>query len=286
MMPIEFGAISELPPAFRANGTATRAASTTNAATAATTCQVRDRGAEGWTSPSRRSASSGSAGAGSWCSVDLGHGQHVPPPIDALQRVGSPVLEPQARSCDQVLRRGRDEDVARSSQRHHAGPDHHRHATELAPDLLTFAEVDTGADLDAQLTHRLGRGTRASDRRCRLGETRVEAVASCIELFAPEPLQLAPNDRVMAGDQLFPSRIPEATGHRRGVHDVGEQDRSQHARTGSSAHGSQCALLLRDARVINGGDGRAFGSPRTVRSSPRHCEGTSIAALSSHFGGR
>ncbi len=194
----------------------------------------------------------------------------MPPPIDALQRVGSPVLEPQARSCDQVARRGRDEDVARSPQRHHAGPDHHRHATELVPDLLTFAEVDAGADLDAQLTHRLGRGTRASDRGCRLTETRVEAVTSCIELFASEPLQLAPNDRVMAGDQLLPSLIPEATGHRRGVHDVGEQNRSQRARTGSSAHGSQCAPRVTDARVSEDGPGPSLriDSHRVVTARP------------------
>ena len=127
-------------------------------------------------------------------------------PSTPFSAVGPPVLEPEARARDQVARRRRDQDVARSPQRHHAGPDHHRDAPELVPDLLAFAEVDAGADLDAQLTHRLGRGTRASDRGRRLGEAREEAVAGCIELFASRTAS-APGGRSRDGGRSTPSIV-------------------------------------------------------------------------------
>ena len=218
----------------------------------------RDSAAEGWTSARRRSASSGPAG---WVrgspstSVTASTCQVPSTPLRAwLPRSWNP--KPSA--GDQVARRRSYEDIARAPERHHAGPHDDGDPAELLPDLLALAEVHARADLDAELAHRLGHGARAPYRGRRFGEAREEAVPGRVELFAAEPLQLAPDDRVMAGDQLLPPGITDAARHRGRVHDVGEQDRGEGAGADASGHGGEFLPAEGGVPVNNGSEG---GSP-------------------------
>jgi hypothetical protein len=102
----------------------------------------------------------------------------------------------------------------RPPERHHAGADDHGDAAELVSDLFTFTRNAHRADLDPQVPYRFGCGASAPDRGCGFSEARVETVTGGVELLATEPLQRSPHDRVMAGDQLLPSRIPDTTGYR------------------------------------------------------------------------
>ena len=65
-------------------------------------------------------------------------------------------------------------------------------------------------------------------------ECREEPVPGRVELAAMESGELATDDRVMALEQLTPGGVSEPRRELRRAHDVGEQDRREHALGGGS----------------------------------------------------
>ena len=90
-----------------------------------------------------------------------------------------------------------------------AGADVDGDPADLAVDQLALAGVQAGADLEAELAHRLGDRAGAADRPGRAVEGGEEAVAGGVDLLAAEPDQLAPDERVVALEQVAPAPVAE-----------------------------------------------------------------------------
>jgi glycerol uptake facilitator-like aquaporin len=92
------------------------------------------------------------------------HLVEVPLTRDAAELVGSAVPEVDARPHDEVLDGAGDQHLARRGLVEHAGADVDGEPADVVADHLALARVESGADLDAELTHgpldRLGRAYR------------------------------------------------------------------------------------------------------------------------------
>ena len=116
---------------------------------------------------------------------------------------------------------------AGAGQRHHAGPDVHRDATELAVDLLALAGMEARAHVDAQLLHGAGDLHGRAKRLRRLAEGGEETVAGRVLLAAAEALQLGANEPSEARQQLAPAGVAELRRERGRADDVDEVHRGQ-----------------------------------------------------------
>ena len=86
-----------------------------------------------------------------------------------------------------------------------------------------------GADLQAQLLHRLRDSARAADRSGRPIETREEAVAGCVELLSVIADELSTDDRVVPLEELAPCLVAEVHRLLRRADDVGEENGGEYA---------------------------------------------------------
>ena len=128
------------------------------------------------------------------------------------------VVEVDPRACHQVLDRAGDEDLAGAGKGSHPCPDVHRNSANLVVHELDLASVQAGAHLKAERSDGGADGYRASDRPCRAIERGEKAIASRVDLAAPEAVELGPDDLAVGLQQVTPAGIAElgrATGSSR-----------------------------------------------------------------------
>jgi hypothetical protein len=94
--------------------------------------------------------------------------------------------------------------------------------------------VEPRAHLEPHLADGLGDRDRTPDRRPRAVEDREEPVAGGVHLVSLEPLQLAPDDRVVPSHELAPPLVSELARDVGRADDVGEQQGGEPA-CGSSS---------------------------------------------------
>src|SRR5438477_4237938 len=111
--------------------------------------------------------------------------------------MGAAVVEGEPGAGDEILDGLRDEHLARPGERGDPCPGVDGDAADLRPVELTFAGVDTGADLDAQLPDSLAGRERTADGARRPVEGGEEAVARRVHLAAAEAVELAPDRAVV-----------------------------------------------------------------------------------------
>jgi len=137
------------------------------------------------------------------------------------------VLELETAAGRQVLHRGGDEDLARTSEPTDPGPDVDRQSRRLAVDGLHLAGVDAGADLKVERADRIDDLLRTSDRSSRPVEGREEAVAGRVDLASPVASEQPADRPVVALQQLVPRSVSELESLPCRADDVGEQDRGE-----------------------------------------------------------
>jgi hypothetical protein len=99
----------------------------------------------------------------------------------------------------------------------------HRDPADFAVDNLALAGVKAGADVEPELVEGGSDRTGTADSPRRPVERGEEAVAGGVELRAPEAGELSANSRVVALQELPPSRVSERDGLLCRTDDVGEQ---------------------------------------------------------------
>ena len=77
---------------------------------------------------------------------------------------------------------------------------------------LTFAGVQAGANLQAELTHTVTNGDRAVDRPARAVERREHPITERLDELAPVALDLLAHERVVPFEQRPPSAIAQLGG--------------------------------------------------------------------------
>ena len=143
----------------------------------------------------------------------------------AFQGMAPTLLESCARSERQVPNCAGEDDVAGPGEARDASADVHREAAHLLPHTLAFAGVESRANRDAHLPHRLDDLSRAFQSLRRRVERCEQTVAGGVDLLAVEPFQLASGDAVIGIQDSAPRSIAHRSGEIRGSHDVREQDR-------------------------------------------------------------
>jgi hypothetical protein len=83
----------------------------------------------------------------------------------------------------------------------------HGNAAELGAKDLRLADVQAGADLDAERLYLAGDGRRTSDGVRRLVESREEPIPGAVNLPPVEAPQRSSNDLVVTGQELSPPTI-------------------------------------------------------------------------------
>src|SRR5207342_841837 len=126
---------------------------------------------------------------------------------DALQFVLPAVLEGESRAGDQVLHRIRDEHLARSCQRRHAGTDVDGDPPDGVALELDLTCVKPDADVEAEILHRVSDCHGASDGSGWPIEGRKEPIARRIHLAAAVPSQQSPDSLVVGDQELSPRPI-------------------------------------------------------------------------------
>src|SRR3954467_9255495 len=97
--------------------------------------------------------------------------------------------------------------------RRHPRADVHSDATDIAPDELALPGVEPGPDgQPEQAGDRVADGACAPDRSGRAVECREKAVADALDLPAPEAVQLVPDHRVVALQQVPPPPVAQLGG--------------------------------------------------------------------------
>src|SRR5204863_9222085 len=121
------------------------------------------------------------------------------PPLagDALEGVRAPVLELDPRTGNQVLHRGRDEDLSRAGERRDPGPHVDGDPPNVVAGELDLSGVQAAAHIEVHGAHAPSDRIRASDGPRGPVERRQETVARRAHLPSPEPLQLLPDEGVM-----------------------------------------------------------------------------------------
>src|SRR6185436_8716615 len=114
----------------------------------------------------------------------------APGPGHALERVLAAVGEADPGADDEVLDGVGDEHLARRRERADARADVDREAADVLADRLALARVEAGAQLDAELPHRVAQLHRAADRARGAVERREDAVAERLHGAAAEARQL------------------------------------------------------------------------------------------------
>ena len=157
----------------------------------------------------------------------LGERVHAPRVVDALEQVAAAVAEAQRRAQHELLDRARDEDLARPGQPGDAGAEVHRDPGQVAARTAALAGVDAGTQLESQRPDGVAHARGPADRAAGAVEDDEEAVAGALDLVAAGERELAAEDRVVLGQQPRPALVAEGGGVRRGVDDVGEDDRGE-----------------------------------------------------------
>jgi hypothetical protein len=98
------------------------------------------------------------------------------------------------------------------------------HATEVLPDRLTLAGVDTRTDLQPELRNGVAEALGAADCPGRSVECREHAVPDVLPDAAAERLNLAPGDVVVALQQPAPLAVAQLGRALRRSDYVGEED--------------------------------------------------------------
>ena len=105
----------------------------------------------------------------------------------ALELVDAAVVEVDAGAGDEILDGARDEHLARPGLRGDARADVDGDAGDLVVAELALARVQPGADVEAELAHRVARSrARSGSRARRAVEGREEAVAGRVDLAAAD----------------------------------------------------------------------------------------------------
>ena len=133
--------------------------------------------------------------------------------------------------------------------------------------MLHFADVQPGADLEAERLHLRCYVKRAVDGRRRRIEDCKEAVTCGIDLASTMLLQRRPHDTMVLLDQLAPCLVTQLGRKISRADDVGEQDGGQEPLHLSIRHGAQFRQAWRP--------GRAEIRPSTSRPSGRRRAGLS-----------
>src|SRR3954470_3462762 len=108
----------------------------------------------------------------------------------ALELVRAAVGELEAGADHEVLDRAGDEHLAGRGLGADASADVHGHAADVVSHHLDLAGVQTGANVEAERLHSLGRRRRAADRSGRAVERRQEAIAHRLHLAPPVAVDL------------------------------------------------------------------------------------------------
>jgi hypothetical protein len=137
------------------------------------------------------------------------------------------ILEREPGAGHELAGRRRHDQLARLGLSHYPRGDGHGDAAYLLADLLDLADVDAGANLNAQLANRLDDLERSGDRLGRRVEDDEEAVARGVQLTATVALERAPHGRVMQVDQLAPRLVAQLRRVLGRTDDVRHQDGRQ-----------------------------------------------------------
>ena len=117
-------------------------------------------------------------------------------------------------NCDPRLNShgSRDHHLTRLRVLEDTGGDVDGDASELAAELLHFADVDTGADLDAQRLDGRDDVERAANRIVWLAEAGEKPIPGGIDLAPTVRLELLAHDAVVLGDQLGKTAVTQRGG--------------------------------------------------------------------------
>ena len=179
-----------------------------------------------------------------------------------LQNMDARVLEDQAGPFQEVLGRRRDDDLARAGERHHPGGGMDRDAARIWPHELDLARMEPDADPQADLVGGSTHGGATADGSRRAIEHGEEPIAGRGDLAPSEDIQLAAHEAVVGRQQLPPCCIADAIHRGRRIHDVGEEDRRQHAFSRSFRGDPERP----GARPLDRDPGRIADDPRVVAS--------------------
>src|SRR5688572_12812460 len=148
---------------------------------------------------------------------------------NALQRMYAPVCETQTGPHDEILDRGGDEHVAGPGKGEDSSPKVNGDPYDAIPAELAFAGVETGANGEPDACGSFTDGGGTADRARRAVKRCEEAIARGIDFATAMTFELHPNEGVMLLEQLAPPSVTDLCCTRGRVHDVCEQDRSEHA---------------------------------------------------------
>src|SRR3970040_1429191 len=105
----------------------------------------------------------------------------------------------------------------------------HCDAAHLLPDHFDFARMHARAYCDAQLRNVVADGLGAAHRPGGPVECREEPVTRGVDFAAAKALEVAPDCRVEALEQIAPVAVSDLRGTLGGPHDIGEHYRGEHA---------------------------------------------------------
>src|SRR6266540_3187475 len=126
---------------------------------------------------------------------------------DTLQNLLASLLELDPRPGDEVSHRRGDEHLPGGRSRGHARADVDCDAADLVAEELTLPGVHPAADLETEVANCFGDRLRTHDRARRAVECGEESVAGVVDLAAPEPVELATDERVMTLEELGPGVV-------------------------------------------------------------------------------
>src|SRR6266508_155260 len=161
--------------------------------------------------------------------ADAGDGEQLPLARHSFELRAASLAKVDPGAGDEVLDRTGNDHLTGSSLGGHACPDVNRDPTHLAIELLALARVQTSANLEAKVAHRVDDRVSAADRSCWTIEGGEEPVAGGVELTAAEAGELPTHTRVVLREQLAPAAVAELGQLRRRADDVGEEHRRQHS---------------------------------------------------------
>jgi len=156
-----------------------------------------------------------------------GRREQLPLPGYALEHVGAPLLEGDARAVDEVLHGARHEDLACLRQCGNPGANVHGNATDVLTTDLTLSGVQTTSHIDTQTLHPLRDRGRTPKGARRTVERREKTVAGVLYDTPLETADFGVGDVVVAYEQLAPTAVPEPRGMPRRIDDVGKQHGGQ-----------------------------------------------------------
>src|SRR5207247_6593263 len=129
-------------------------------------------------------------------------GEQLPFLGDAFQRVRSPVDERQPGTHDEIAHRPRAQHLAGLGLPHHAGADVHGDPADVVSAAFDLADVQPGADVDADTPQQHAELRCGADRAAGTIEGGERAVARRLHDPASETLQVGPCDVVVLIEQL------------------------------------------------------------------------------------